>query len=223
MGPSLLTPLFLTVIIMNRLFKNKRKQSPETSLQSTFTDTPVSIAAGPVTSINVGSGGGQELGSEVDEADLIVSPDEMSDGVPQIAYQDRINEDCEPAVVAGASGAAISGAEQRNSRKGKTSNPCDCDRSSRGPVFFSPLDEDTGYTGGITNEPTERTTGMCTAATTASAHFLHPLVAKRARKGTLLGDVAAQVDTARVVTERFGPLKVVLGTIPAFYENSEVR
>ena len=90
-------------------------------------------------------------------------------------------------------------------------------------MLFSPLDEDTGYTGGITNEPTERTTGMCAVVTTASAHFLHPLVAKRARKGTLLGDATVQVDTAKVVTERFGPLKVVLGTIPAFYENSEVR
>ena len=207
---------------MNRLFKNKRKQSPETSLQNTFTETPVNIVAGPVTSINIGSGGGRELGSG-NQTDLIVSPDETSDRGPRIAYQDRMDEDYEPSMVTGASGRAISRAEQRNDRQGKTSNPCDYDRSSRGPMFFSPLDEDTGYTGGITNERTERTTGMCAVVTTASAHFLHPLVAKRARKGTLLGDVTAQVDTAKVVTERFGPLKVVLGTIPAFYENSEVR
>ena len=39
--------------------------------------------------------------------------------------------------------------------------------------------------------------------------------AKRARSATLLGGEAA--------TERFGPLKVVLGAIPALYANSEVR
>ena len=51
-------------IIMNDLFKNKRKQSPETSLQKAFTETPDNIVAGPVTSINIGSGGRRELGSE---------------------------------------------------------------------------------------------------------------------------------------------------------------
>ena len=57
--------LFSTfAIIMNRLFKNKRKQSPETSLQNTFTETPDNIVAGPVTSTNIGFGGGRELGSE---------------------------------------------------------------------------------------------------------------------------------------------------------------
>ena len=207
---------------MNRLFKNKRKQSPETSLQNTFTETPVNIVAGPVTSINIGSGGGRELGSG-NQTDLIVSPDETSDGGPRIACQDRMDEDYEPAVVTGASGSAISSAEQRNDRKGKSSNPCDYDRSSRGPVFLSPLDEGAGYTGGVMNEPTEKTTGMCTVAMTAPAHFLCLLVVKRARKGTLLGDVTTQADGARVFTERFGPLKVVLGTIPAFYANSEVR
>ena len=39
--------------------------------------------------------------------------------------------------------------------------------------------------------------------------------AKRARSATLLGGEAA--------TERFGPLKVVLGAIPALYANREVR
>ena len=57
----------------------------------------------------------------MDEADLIVSPDEMSDRVPQIAYQDRMNEDYEPAMVTGASGGAIGGAKQRNNRRGKSS------------------------------------------------------------------------------------------------------
>ena len=147
----------------------------------------------------------------------------MRDGGSQTVYQDRINEECEPAMVTGTSGSAISSAGQRNSRKGKISNPCDYDRFSPGPVFPFPLDEGAGYTGGITNEPTERMTGMCVVATMALAHFLHSLVVKRARKGTLLGDFTTQVDAARAVTERFGPLKVVLGTIPAFCANSEVR
>ena len=40
-------------------------------------------------------------------------------------------------------------------------------------------------------------------------------VAKRARKDTLLKDGGS--------TEKFGPLKVVLGAIPALYANREVR
>ena len=47
--------------------------------------------------------------------------------------------------------------------------------------------------------------------------FAHDVpVAERARRGTLLG--GAQGDT-----EKFGPLKVVLGAIPAIYANHEVR
>ena len=47
--------------------------------------------------------------------------------------------------------------------------------------------------------------------------FAHDVpVVKRARRGTLLGGV--QDDT-----EKFGPLKVVLGTIVALYANHEVR
>ena len=46
--------------------------------------------------------------------------------------------------------------------------------------------------------------------------FAHDVpVVKRARRGTLLGGV--QDDT-----EKFGPLKVVLGTIVALYANHEV-
>ena len=40
-------------------------------------------------------------------------------------------------------------------------------------------------------------------------------VAKRARRATMLGGEAS--------TERFGPLKVVLGAIAALYANREVR
>ena len=47
--------------------------------------------------------------------------------------------------------------------------------------------------------------------------FVHDVPAtKRARRVTLLG--GAQDDT-----EKFGPLKVVLGAIPALYANDEVR
>ena len=41
-------------------------------------------------------------------------------------------------------------------------------------------------------------------------------VTKRALKGTLLEDVGGD-------TEKFGPLKVALGAIPALYANREVR
>ena len=43
----------------------------------------------------------------------------------------------------------------------------------------------------------------------------HVLGAKRARKGTLLGGVEDG-------TGKFGPLKVILGTIPALCANREV-
>ena len=48
-----------------------------------------------------------------------MSPDETSDGGPQIAFRDRMNRDREPAVVTGTSGVATSGAEQRNNRNGR--------------------------------------------------------------------------------------------------------
>ena len=152
-----------------------------------------------------------------------MSPDEASDGGSKIVYRDRMSEDYELAMVTGTSGAAISSGERKNDRKGKTSNPSYYGQSSRGPVFVSPLGENAGYTRGITDELTEETIGMCAVAMTAPTHFLHPLVAKRARKGTLLGDFTTQVGATKVVTERFDPLKLVLGTIPAFHANSEVR
>lgn len=46
-------------------------------------------------------------------------------------------------------------------------------------------------------------------------------VAKRAHRDTMLeGDLT---DVARGAMERFGPLKVVLGTIPAIYANHKVH
>ena len=113
---------------------------------------------------------GENQGRRVDQADLIASPDGMSGGRPQIVSWDGVDEDREPALVTGTSGAAISGAEERNNREGKNSDPCDYVRSPCGLVFLSPLDEDAGYTGGIMNESTERTAGMCAVTMMASAH-----------------------------------------------------
>ena len=48
----------------------------------------------------------------------IASPDGMSDGGLRIAFRDMMDEDRKLGVVTGTSGAAASGAEQRNNRKG---------------------------------------------------------------------------------------------------------
>lgn len=58
--------------------------------------------------------------------------------------------------------------------------------------------------------------GVCVDIMAVLALFHHLPVAKRARKGTLLGD-------ATEAAGKFGPLKVVLGAIPAVYANREVR
>ena len=50
---------------------------------------------------------------------------------------------------------------------------------------------------------------------TVPALIYHVLVAKRARRATLLGGGEA-------ATEKFGPLKIVLEAIPALYANREV-
>ena len=81
---------------------------------------------------------GENRDRKADQTDLIVSPDGMSDGGSQIVLRDRMDEDREAALVTGTSGAAISGAEQRNNRKGKIPDPCDHDRSSSGPLFLPP-------------------------------------------------------------------------------------
>ena len=113
---------------------------------------------------------GENRDPKTDQLDLILLPDEMSDGGSQMIFRDRMDEGREVALVIGTSGAAISSAKQRNNRKGKTSDPCDYNPSSSGPLFLPPLDESAGYTGGITNEPAERSTGMCVVTTTVSTH-----------------------------------------------------
>jgi hypothetical protein len=58
--------------------------------------------------------------------------------------------------------------------------------------------------------------GVCADIIVALALFHRVPVEKRAREGSLLGD-------SREATEKFGPLKVVLGEIPALYAHREVR
>ena len=54
----------------------------------------------------------------VDQADMTVSSDGMSHGRSQVVFRDRMDEDRQLVSVTGTSGAAISGAEQRDNRKG---------------------------------------------------------------------------------------------------------
>ena len=58
--------------------------------------------------------------------------------------------------------------------------------------------------------------GVCVNIIVALALSHHVPVAKRARKGTLL-------EEEKEATKKFGPLKVVLGTIPAIFANRQVR
>ena len=62
----------------------------------------------------------------------------------------------------------------------------------------------------------QRRPEVCTNLIVDPALLHHASAAKRARKGTLLGD-------PKEASEKFGPLKVVLGTVPAVYANREVR
>ena len=72
-----------------------------------------------------------------------------------------------------------------------------------------------GDSGAEKTEPAEASRGTCPIIV-EFALLHHVPVAERARKGMLLGD-------PKEATEKFGPLKVVLGTIPAAYANREVR
>ena len=51
----------------------------------------------------------------------------------------------------------------------------------------------------------------------------HLPVAKITQKDIVLGGVTIPIGVTEEVTEEFGPLKVVLGSIPAVYANSQVR
>jgi len=108
---------------MNRLFKNKRKQSPDPSPQDTSPGIPADIAAGPVShqgQLNIGLQGGrirsyQDL--ETDRADLTVTPGDGNSGDSQVVFQDSMDEDQEhPASGASTSGAMIGGTESRSNR-----------------------------------------------------------------------------------------------------------
>ena len=121
-GPSLWFPLF-PITMKNRIFRNKRKQSPDPSPQDTSPGILAGISARPVShqaQSNIGLEGGrirsyQDL--EIDRADLTVALGEGSSGGPQIAFQDSMDEDQEPpASVAWTSGAMIGGIESRTNR-----------------------------------------------------------------------------------------------------------
>jgi len=111
---------------MNRLFKNKRKQSPDPSPQGTSPGILAGIAAGPVShqaQSNIGLEGGrarsyQDL--ETDRTDLTVALGEGSSGGSQIVFQDSMDEDQGlPASVTSTFGAMIGGTENRNNRTSK--------------------------------------------------------------------------------------------------------
>ena len=109
--------------MMNRLFKNKRKKSPEPSPQDTPPGITTDITVGPVShqaQSNVGLEGGktrsyQDL--EADRPNLTAALDEGSSGGSQIVSQGRMDEDKElPASVARTSDVVIGGTESRNNR-----------------------------------------------------------------------------------------------------------
>lgn len=108
---------------MNRLFKNKRKQSPEPPPQDTSPGVPVDTAAGPASyqpRPNIGLEGGQTRSYqdlEADRPDLTVALERGSSGGSRIEFQDSMGEDQElPTSVAWASGVAIGRTESRNNR-----------------------------------------------------------------------------------------------------------
>ena len=117
-----------------------------------------------------------------------------------------------PASEARAPGFAIGDTDYRNRPAGKSPRPpgmeptliwiCFSRHQLRIPITSERLN-------------VQRHPEVCSDVMTLFA-FIHDVaVAKRARRGTLLG--GAQDDT-----EKFGPLKVVLGAIPALYANHEV-
>ena len=89
---------------------------------------------------------GKVLGQRLSR--LIMLSDETSDGGSQITFRVKMGEEHELAAVTGTSGAVTSSVKPRTNRKGKTSDQCDYDRASCGPVFRYPLNEGAGYAGG---------------------------------------------------------------------------
>jgi len=108
---------------MDRLFKNKHKQSPEPPPQDTSPGVPIDTAAGPVSyqpRPNIGLQGGQTRSYqdlEADRPDLTVALDQGSSGSSRIKFQDSMGEDQKlPTSVAWTSGVAIGGTESRRNR-----------------------------------------------------------------------------------------------------------
>ena len=109
---------------MNRLFSNKRKESPKPFPQDTSVIS-TDIAAGPVSyqaQPNMGPEG-EQLVPKVDQPDLTVALDDRTGEGSQIVLQNRMDEDHRPHTwVASTSGVVIGG----NSRT-SASDPCDWD------------------------------------------------------------------------------------------------
>ena len=68
----------------------------------------------------------------------------------------------------------------------------------------------------ICSSPRQRRSGVCADLFVAFALTNHVQIAETTYRSSLLRD-------SNEATEKFGPLKVVLGAIPAAYENHEVR
>ena len=98
---------------------------------------------------------------------------------------------------------------------GTVSTPDSFDWGEHSFGYLSPSVIGTGDTGGKEIEPGEASRGMRRTTIVLALSYRDP-AAKRARKGTLLGD-------ANEAAEKFGPLKVVLGAIPAVFANRKVR
>ena len=80
--------------------------------------------------------------------------------------------------------------------------------------FVPPSVEDTGDNRGEEIALADASGGMCRYCS-ASTPFHHVPVAERTRKDTVLGD-------QKGTTQKFGPLKAVLGAVPAVFTNLEV-
>ena len=153
---------------MNRIFKNKRKQSPDPFPRHNSPGIFAGTTAGPANyqaPPNIGLEGGpirsyQDL--EIDRLDLTVAPGEGNSGGPQMMFQDSMDEDQEPpGSVAWTSSAAIGGTESRHNRTSEYFRSLQL-----GPIFMQisfpfPSDEVAGDTGGRMSESAEAWRGMC--------------------------------------------------------------
>ena len=147
--------------------------------------------------------------------DLTVPPDEGGRTGPRALSWGRMDVDQElPASGVVTPGVATGGRGYGNQPSSEPSQSLASIQYSRGSPFLSPPAKGTSSTGKGEIEPEETSRGMCRHNDGVSS-YLHVPGAKRARKGTLIRGVEDDTGT-------FGPLKVVLGSIPALCANNEV-